>query len=167
MQGKLALLPAIDKVMNELMSRPGTLVSPDVPLANERALLASEKKLGLFCAGAASQRFGTELVDQQEVGSDLADILIEVLVLESTILRAEKMSARKAIGAKLAAYYAVRSFNIVRNAAERILGAVAEGDILQTQMAILRRISRHEPINLANLGREIASAMTDAGRYTV
>ena len=167
MQGKLALAPAMDKAMDEVISRSGTRVSPDGPLANERALLASEKKLGLFCAGVASQKFGTELVDQQEVVSDLADILIEVLVLESTILRAEKMGAKKAIGGKLAAYYAARSFNIVRNAAERILGAVAEGDMLQTQMAILRRISRHEPINLAYLGREIASTMTDAGRYTI
>ena len=99
--------------------------------------------------------------------SDLADILIEVLVLESTILRAEKMSAKKPLGVKLAKYYAVRSFNVVRNAAERAIGAVAEGDMLQTQMAILRRLTKHEPVNSAELGREIASVMTDAGRYTI
>ncbi len=167
MQGKLALLPAIQKVMDELMSGPGTRISSDEPLAGERALLASAKKLGLFCAGAASQRFGMELTDRQEVVSDLADILIEVLVLESTILRAEKMSARKPLGTKLAKYYTVRSFNIVRNAAERVIGSVAEGDVLQTQMAILRRLTKHEPVNSAELGREIASVMTDAGRYTI
>jgi butyryl-CoA dehydrogenase len=108
-----------------------------------------------------------ELTDRQEVVSDLADILIEVLVLESTILRAEKMSARKPLGTKLAKYYTVRSFNIVRNAAERVIGSVAEGDVLQTQMAILRRLTKHEPVNSAELGREIASVMTDAGRYTI
>jgi butyryl-CoA dehydrogenase len=167
MQGKLALLPAIQKVMDEVMSGPGTRLSFDGPLANEQALLANAKKLGLFCAGAASQRFGAELTDQQEVVSDLADILIEVLVLESTILRAEKMSVKKPLGVKLAKYYAVRSFNVVRNAAERVVGSVAEGDMLQTQMSILRRLSKHEPVNSAELGREIASVMTDAGRYTI
>jgi butyryl-CoA dehydrogenase len=149
------------------MSGPDTRVSFDGPLAGERTLLANAKKIGLFCAGAASRRFGTELADQQEVASDLADVLIEVLVLESTILRAEKMSDKKPLGVKLAKYYALRSFNVIRNAAERILGSVAEGDMLQTQMAILRRLSKHEPVNLAELGREIASVMADAGRYTI
>ena len=55
MQGKLALLPAIQSVMDEVMSGPGTRISFDGPLANEHALLANAKKLGLFCAGAASQ----------------------------------------------------------------------------------------------------------------
>jgi butyryl-CoA dehydrogenase len=167
MQGKLALLPAIQRVMDEVMSGPGTRISFDGPLANEHALLANAKKLGLFCAGAASQQFGTELANQQEVVSDLADILIEVLVLESTILRAEKMSTRKPLGVKLAKYYAPRSFNIIRNAAERVLGSVAEGDMLQTQMAILRRLTKHEPVNSAELGREIACVTIDAGRYTI
>jgi butyryl-CoA dehydrogenase len=167
MQAKLALLPAIQKVTDEVMSGPGTRVSFDGPLAGERTLLANAKKIGLFCAGAASRRFGTELADQQEVASDLADVLIEVLVLESTILRAEKMSDKKPLGVKLAKYYALRSFNVIRNAAERILGSVAEGDMLQTQMAILRRLSKHEPVNSAVLGREIASVMADAGRYTI
>ena len=167
MQGKLALLPAIQKVMDEVMSASGMRASFEGPLASEHALLVNGKKIGLFCAGAASQRFGMELADQQEVVSDLADILIEVLVLESTILRAEKMSAKKPLGVKLAKYYSVRSFDVVRNAAERILGAVAEGDMLQTQMAILRRLTKHDPVNSALLGREIASVMTDAGRYTI
>jgi butyryl-CoA dehydrogenase len=166
-QGELALLPAIQKVMDEVIAGPSPRDSFDGPLANERALLASEKKLGLFCAGVASQRFGTQLADQQEVVSDLADILIEVLVLESTILRAEKMYSRKPLGVKLAKYYAARSFNVVRNAAERALGSAAGGDVLQTHMAILRRLTKHEPVNSTDLGREIASVMTDAGRYTI
>jgi butyryl-CoA dehydrogenase len=167
MQGKLALLPAIQRVMDEVMNGSGRRASFDGPLMNEHVLLADAKKLGLFCAGAASQRFGNELADQQEVVSDLADILIEILVLESTVLRAEKMSTKKPLAVKLAKFYARRSFNLVRNAAEQVLGAVAEGDMLQTQMAIFRRLTRHEPANSAELGRAIASAMIDAGRYTV
>jgi len=167
MQGKLALLPAIQRVMDEVMSGRGMLAAFDGPLANEHAILARAKRVGLFCAGAASQKFGTDLSDQQEIVSDLADILIEVLVLESAVLRAEKMSGKKPLGAKLAKYYAERSFNVIRNAAERVLGAVAEGDMLQTQMAILRRLTKHEPVNLSALGREIASAMTEAGRYGI
>lgn len=166
-QGKLSLMPAIQKVMDEVMSGTAGRSSFEGPLAEEHALLASEKRLALFCAGMASQRFGMQLADQQEVMGDLADILIEVLVFESAILRADKMAHHKPFGAKLARYYSGRSFNVVRNAAERVIGAVAEGDMLQTSSAMLRRLTKHEPVNLAALGREIAQAMVDAGRYAI
>ncbi len=167
MQGKVPLMPAIQKVMDEMMNGTGGRNSFDGPMAEEHAILASAKKLALFCAGVASQRFGTQLADQQEVMGDLADILIEVLVLESVILRGEKMGPRKPLGPKLAKYYSGRSFNIIRNAAERVVGAVAEGDMLQTYSTMLRRLTKHEPVNLAVLGREIAAPMIDAGRYTI
>ncbi|HEV2578903.1 MAG TPA: acyl-CoA dehydrogenase family protein [Acidobacteriaceae bacterium] len=167
MQGKLRLMPAIQKVMDEVMNRNDGRASSDGPLAEEHAVLASAKKVGLFCAGVATQRFGMQLADQQEIMGDLADILIEVLVLESAILRAEKMQLNKPLGPKLAKYYSIRSFNVIRNAAERVIGAAAEGDMLQTSSAMLRRLTRHEPVNMAVLGREIAAAMIDAGRYAI
>jgi butyryl-CoA dehydrogenase len=167
MQGKLPLMPAMQKVMDEVMNGAGGRSSFDGPLAEEHAILANAKRLGLLCAGVASQRFGVQLADQQEIVGDLADILIEVLVLESVVLRAEKMSANKPLGPKLAKYYSGRSFNIIRNAAERVIGAAAEGDMLQTSSAMLRRLTKHEPVNLTVLGREIAAAMIDAGRYAI
>ncbi len=165
LQGKLALLPAIQKVMDEVMAGPSPREEQSGPLAAQRALLASAKKIGLFCAGAASQKFGQGLEEQQEVMGALADIIIEVLALESTLLRTEKMGGSKPIAISLAKYYAARSFRIVEGAAERVIGAVAEGDMLRTQMTIFRRLSKHEPENTVALGREIATAMTDAGRY--
>jgi len=167
MQGRLALLPAIKKVMDEVMAGPGERNGFHGTLADERALLANAKKLGLFCAGVASQKFGMELADQQEVMGMLADILAEVLVLDSVVLRTAKMAGRNALGVKLAKYYAARSMRVIVNAAERVIGAVAEGDMLRTQMVILRRLTKYDPINTVALGRDIASAMVEAGRYTI
>jgi alkylation response protein AidB-like acyl-CoA dehydrogenase len=167
LQGRLALLPAIKKVMDEVMAGPSARTAYEGALADERALLANAKKLGLFCAGAASQRFSTDLADQQEIMGALADILSEVLTLESAILRAEKMAGRNMLAIKMAKYYAARSFRIVETSAERLLGAVAEGDMLRTQMAIFRRLAKHEPINTVTLGREISAAMVEAGRYSL
>jgi alkylation response protein AidB-like acyl-CoA dehydrogenase len=167
MQGRLALLPAIQKVMDEVMAGPGMRSAGEGALAEEFALLASAKKLGLFCAGAASQRFGNDLAEQQEVMGMLADILAEILVLESTLLRTEKMGGKNQLAIKLAKYYAARSFRVVSSAAERVMGAVAEGDMLRTQMAIFRRLIKHEPSNTVALGRDIAAAMVEAGRYTI
>lgn len=167
LQGRLALLPAIKNLMDEVMAGPVARDSYDGPLADERALLASAKKLGLFCAGAASQKFGTDMAEQQEVMGALADILIEVLAMESVILRTEKMAGNKPLAVSLTKYYAARSFRTVESAAERVMGAVAEGDMLRTQMAIFRRLAKHEPANTVVLGREIAAAMVEAGRYSI
>jgi acyl-CoA dehydrogenase-like protein len=88
-----------------------------------------------------------------------------VLALESIVLRTEKMNKPNSIAVKLTKYYAAHSFRIIENAAERVLAAVAEGDMLRTQMTIFRRLSKHEPVNTIALGREISAAMVDAGRY--
>lgn len=167
LQGRLALLPAIKQVMDEVMAGPVAKAEYDGPLAEERALLASAKKLGLFCAGAASQRFGMDLADQQEVMGALSDVLIEVLALESAILRTEKMAGKNELAIKMTKYYAAKSFRVVEASAERVVAAVAEGDMLRTQMAIFRRLAKHEPVNTVTLGREIAAVMVEAGRYTL
>jgi len=165
LQGTLPLLPAIKKVMDEVMAGPAAKVSYDGPLAEERALLASAKKISLFCSGAASQKFGNDLGEQQEVMGALADILSEVLALESSILRTEKMNKPTSMAVKLTKYYAAHAFRVIEGAAERVLAAVAEGDMLRTQMTIFRRLSKHEPVNTIALGREISAAMVEAGRY--
>jgi alkylation response protein AidB-like acyl-CoA dehydrogenase len=165
LQGTLPLLPAIKKVMDEVMAGPAAKVSYDGPLAEERALLASAKKISLFCSGAASQKFGNDLGEQQEVMGALADILSEVLALESSILRTEKMNKPGSMAVKLTKYYAAHSFRVIEGSAERVLAAVAEGDMLRTQMTIFRRLSKHEPVNTIALGREISIVMVEAGRY--
>jgi alkylation response protein AidB-like acyl-CoA dehydrogenase len=167
MQGRLPLLPAIGKVMDEVMAGPSAREEASGPLAAETALLASAKKLGLFCSGAASQKYPTNLQDQQEIMGALADILIEVLVMESAILRAGKFAGRSAVAVQLAQLSTARSFRIIQDSAERILGAIAEGDMLRTQMAIFRRLAKHDPINTVAIGRAVAEEMVAAERYTL
>jgi butyryl-CoA dehydrogenase len=142
------------------------------PLGAERKLLANTKKLALFGAGAASQKYMQALADQQEIMGALADCITEVYALESCILRAEKLAAnRGATGARQAIamtqYYAAKAFRTVETSVHKVIAAVGEGDMLRTQMAILRRLSKHEPANTIALGRQIARQVIEAGRYTV
>ena len=166
-QGRLALLPAIKRVTDEVMAGRWDHAYFEGPLEHERNLLASAKKLGLFCAGSVSQKFGMELAEQQEIVGMLADMLSEILVLDSVILRTEKMAGSNPLAIKLAKYSATRSMRIIRSAAERLIGAVAEGDDLRTMVAIFRRLTKHDPIDTVTLGRDIAGAMVQAGRYTI
>ena len=64
-------------------------------------------------------------------------------------------------------YYAAKAMQTVEFSSRKVIAAVAEGDMLRTQMAILRRLSKHEPADTIALGRQIAAHVVSAGRYSV
>jgi butyryl-CoA dehydrogenase len=170
--GQLPLLAAVKKLMDEVMAGPSAAEDRGGPLAAEHHLLANVRKLALFAAGAASQKYMMGLADQQEVMGALADCIMEVFALESCILRAEKSIAARGEGAAKQAiamtrYYAAKAMQTVELSARKVIAAVAEGDTLRTQMAILRRFSKYEPADTIGLGRQIAQHVLAAGRYSV
>jgi butyryl-CoA dehydrogenase len=165
--GKLALMPAIQALMDEVMAGPVAKEERDGALAAEFELLAAAKKLTLFVAGAAVQRYSTALADEQEVMAALADMAIQVFTMESAILRADKMGPAKTNAIAMARLYTAKAIEIVELSARRVIAAVAEGEMLRTQMAILRRLAKHEPANTIALHREVAQAVVKAGKYAV
>ncbi|HYG97854.1 MAG TPA: acyl-CoA dehydrogenase family protein [Terriglobales bacterium] len=171
MTGQLPLMPAIKKVMDEVMS-PTMAEVPEGPLGAERALIANAKKIGLLVAGAASQKYMQAIADQQEVMGALADIIIETFAMESAVLRAQKIATtRGEAAAKLpiamAQVYVEKAMNTIEARAKRLIAAVAEGDMLRTQMAILRRLLKYEPYNTIVLRQQIAAKLIETGKYAV
>lgn len=167
--GKLALMPAINRLMDEVMAGPLEREERDSPLRQEFALLASAKRLCLFTAGAATQRYQQQLADQQEVMSAIADMVIEIFAAESAMLRAEKMSAKfvAAIPVAMAGIYASTAVERIEIAARRVIASIAEGDTLRTQSAILRRLAKNDFINTIALRRQVAQHVIQAGKYTL
>jgi alkylation response protein AidB-like acyl-CoA dehydrogenase len=172
MSGQLPLLAAIKQVMDELMAGPSMGEDNEGPLANEHKLLANARKLTMLAAGAASQRYMQALADQQEIMGALADCITEVYAIESCILRAEKLImnrgesvAKQAIA--MTQYYTARAFQTVELATRKVIAGVAEGDMLRTQVAMLRRLAKHEPVDTISLGRQIARHVIAAGRYSL
>ncbi len=167
--GQLPLLSAIKKLMADVMEPPSFDGDDDTndPLATEAALLANLKKAALFCSGSASQKYMQALADQQEAMGDLADITMAVFALESALLRARKLG--RAAGSKTAQsmvkLFAADALTTTEKAARRVLAAVAEGDMLRTQLAILRRLLKHTPEDTIALGRQVAQRQLDAGGY--
>jgi alkylation response protein AidB-like acyl-CoA dehydrogenase len=170
--GKLALIPAIKTLMDEVMAGPVAKEDREGPLAAEFDMLASAKKLTLFAAGVATQRYSAALADEQEVMAALADMITEVFTMESAVLRAEKIAAISPAGAPviavtLARLYAAKAMNIVELAARKVVAAAAEGDMLRTQMTILRRLARHDPTDTIPLRRQAAAHVVRAGKYAL
>jgi alkylation response protein AidB-like acyl-CoA dehydrogenase len=172
MSGQLPLMPAIKKLMDEVLAGPSVGEELEGPLAEERKLVAQAKKLGLFVSGAATQKYMQAIQDQQEVMGAIADIVIETYAMESAVLRAQKMAESKseavaALPIAMTRVYLSQAMEKIEAAAKKIIAAVAEGDMLRTQLAILRRLAKHEPFNTIELRQQIAGKMIERGKYTL
>jgi alkylation response protein AidB-like acyl-CoA dehydrogenase len=174
LSGQLPLLPAIKRLMDEIM-QPPSFESEEAEglLAREAKVLASLRKIFLLAAGAASQRFMTALQDEQEVMADLADCIAAIYALESALLRARKLagagsrssSGAAATAAAMTSAFADQALATVEQAARRVLAASAEGDALGIQLSVLRRFARVAPAESIAIDRQIARYFLDAGRY--
>jgi len=169
MSGALPLISAAQKIADEVLAGPGFEEPSAEPLAAEVKAVQNAKKIFLQASGTAVQKYMDKISDQQEVLAGLAEIVMEVYAMESATLRAQKMLARKASSAPVA-LAACQSF--VYDAADRVeknartvLSAVTEGDMLRTQLAVLKRFSKREPVNTIALHEQIAKAAIEAGRY--
>jgi alkylation response protein AidB-like acyl-CoA dehydrogenase len=172
MSGQLPLMPAIKKLMDEVLSGPSVGEELEGPLAEERKLVISAKKLGLFVAGAATQKYMQAIQDQQEVMGAIADIVIETYAMESAVLRAQKIAERNGENAAflpiaMTRVYLSQAMEKIEAAARKVIAAVADGDMLRTQLAILRRLAKHEPFNTIELRQQIAHKVIERGRYTL
>ena len=179
MSGQLPLMPAIKKLMDEVLSGPslGEEIEGPLALSEERKLVAQAKKLGLFVSGAATQKYMQTIQDQQEAMGAIADMTIEIYAMESAVLRAQKMvegassskqgEASAALPIAMTRVYLTQAFEKVEAGAKKVIADVAEGDMLRTQLAIVRRLSKHEPFNTIALRQQIAQKTIERGKYTL
>jgi butyryl-CoA dehydrogenase len=170
MSGQLPLMPAIKKLMEEVLSGPSTGEEIDGALAEERKLVAQAKKLGLFVSGSATQKYMQKIQDQQEVMGAIADMTIEIYAMESAVLRTQKIVEQKgdaaaALPLAMTRVYLTQALEKVEAAARKVIADVADGDMLRTQLAIVRRLSKHEPFNTIALRQQIAQKTIEAGKY--
>jgi alkylation response protein AidB-like acyl-CoA dehydrogenase len=172
MTGQLPLMPAIKKLMDEVLSGPSLGEDLEGTLTEERKLVAQAKKLGLFAAGAATQKYMQAIQDQQEIMGAIADMTIETYAMESAVLRAQKIVQVKgesaaALPIAMTRVYLSQAFEKIESAAKKVIAAVADGDMMRTQLAILRRLGKYEPFNTIELRQQIAQRMIERGKYTL
>lgn len=170
MKGQLGLIPAAQKVMDEVLS-PGSSDNEEQGLLGaEAAMVEGAKRTALFTAGLAVQKYGPGLVDEQEIVAVLSNIILEVYAMESTLLRAQKRSA--ATSPDLAHLYCDASRCYIQSAADRLevearraLPRLAEGDTLRSYTALLRRFLRRVPADTIELRRRLADRALELDRY--
>lgn len=167
LKGELPLMEATQGLQEELM---GMLSTPDESevLGAETHLLEMAKKIFLFVGGTAVQKYMQSLKNEQEILANLADIIIEIYAIESALLRAKKAIAngQKAdLKVAMVEVYSREAFSRIENYAKEVLAAMEEGDVLRTQLTVLRKLTRVQPVNSKTLKRQIAAAVIEAEKY--
>ncbi|WP_345597440.1 acyl-CoA dehydrogenase family protein [Salinimicrobium sp. 3283s] len=172
MKGHVDLLGPATKVGEELTGIP-SFDKPDFSelFAEEKEMVKKLKKVFLMVAGSAVQKFGPQLEDHQQLLLASADILIEIYMAESTILRTEKNVNRfgadtqkeQIAMAKLYLYHAV---DIINQKAKEGIVSFAEGDEQRMMLMGLKRFTKYEnQPNVVELRKVIADKVIGENKY--
>jgi alkylation response protein AidB-like acyl-CoA dehydrogenase len=171
MKGELPLLQKANDLQQELMMLIPTEVGIE-PLDQEKHLVSMAKKVFLMIAGLAVQKYGTKLENEQEILANIADIVSEIYAMESVVLRTDKAingDGTDKNGHKLlmTQVYCQEAFNRIEAHAKETLIAVEDGDQLRMMLSALRKLIRHDPVNVIKKKRQIAEKVLGQGRYIV
>ncbi|OHB78920.1 MAG: hypothetical protein A2W31_10585 [Planctomycetes bacterium RBG_16_64_10] len=170
-RGKLPLLAAIGRVQKELVGMsPMGGSAPTEAIPRAETAVANIRRLTLFLAGVSYQRFGNGLLEEQEVLAGLADAIMELYKLESTMLRAKKTTARPdakraSLQQDLLVLQLEDTLSTVQSAAHTILPHVSTGDELRSYLGLVRRLLKTEPTDVVAVGRRVGQTVYDAQSY--
>ncbi len=171
MKGELALIPAATRLMDEILGMsPAEETEAEGPLSEEARILAGAKKTVLLVAGSAIQRYMQALPEEQEVIGALSNLVMDVYAMESALLRTQKGIEKTSAEACATEIDATRAY--VFDAADRMevearraLARIAEGDMLRTQLAVLRRFLKRTPVDTIAIKRRVANRALELNRY--
>jgi hypothetical protein len=170
MTGEIDLLGPAKAVAKELMSIPSFDAPSDALFAMEKKVLKNLKKTILMVAGTAAQKLGDKLALEQEVMMNIANMIIEVYMLESALLKTEKLvykDGKEAHEEKIS-----MSINFLHQAVEEVrkngkeaLFAILDGDEQKMLLMGLKRFTKVQPTNLKEHRRLIAEKLIEANQY--
>jgi alkylation response protein AidB-like acyl-CoA dehydrogenase len=174
LKGRLDLLGPARRAQEALLAPPSDGDGPvaDPRLAEETRLVDGLRTVTLLLAGAAVQRFGTDLDAEQEVLAGLADLTIALLVSESALLRAGQAATEAAADVAerhvdLARLTVLDRIGPAELTARALAPRVAEGDDARLLQSGVRRLLRPEPVDRVPIARRLAEAIAAAGGYPI
>ncbi|KPM33159.1 Butyryl-CoA dehydrogenase [Croceitalea dokdonensis DOKDO 023] len=173
MKGHVDLLGPATAVGEELMGIP-SFDTPDYSalFAEEKDLVKRLKKVFLMVAGSAVQKFGPQLEEHQQLLMAASDILIQVYLAESAILRTEKNAKRfgeeaQATQIAMSKLYLYRAVDIIAQRGKEAIVSFSEGDEQKMMLMGLKRFTKYanQP-NVVALRTQIAERVAADGGYT-
>ena len=171
MKGELDIMSPALAVGKEILGVPNfTVTLPDGPFGKEKLVLENLKKATLLVAGAALQKFTTAIEEQQEIMMAVSDMMIEIYVAESVLLRVEKLmdqdgEAAHQIAKDCAMVYLHKAVDKCAISGKEVIEGFAKGDELNVLLLGLKRFTKIDPMNQIEARRRIAEATIEKKSY--
>jgi len=168
--GEIDLFGPAKAVAKELMSIPSCDTPSTELFAEEKKVLKNLKKSILMVAGTAAQKLGDKLALEQEVMMNISDMIIEVYMLESALLKTEKLIAKNGREkheekVSMCINFLHHSVEEIRKNGKEALFAIAEGDEQKMLLMGLKRFTKAQPTNLKEHRRLIAKKLIKENKY--
>lgn len=173
MKGEVDLFTPAMAVQKELMSVPDFGAdSSDDYFAAEKKALKNAKKAILMTAGAGVQKFAQAFEKEQEIIMDISDMLIEVFVSESLLLRTEKLVSIKgaeacALEIDITKTYLSDAFERIQISGKHAVSSFNDGDVLRVMLSGLRRFTKYDAVNTVATRRRIADKLITDNQYSI
>lgn len=167
MKGELDLLKPAMAIGKELMGIPSFEV-PDYSeyMSEEKAILHNLKKVFLMVAGAALQKYMMDIEKQQHLLLNASEILNQIYMAESAILRAEKHFDTDSVQASMARLNLYKAVEAISTAAKEGIVSFAEGDEQRMMLSGLRRFTKYTNMpNVVALTEKVAAHFVEKGSY--
>ena len=172
MKGQVDLLGPASQVQEDLMGIPD-FDTPDYSdvMSEEKAIVENLKKIFLMVAGSAVQKYGTDLEAHQQTLMAVSDILIEIYMAESVVLRTEKLSKSRSKDEikeqiAMAQLYLYNAVDIITSKTKESIASIAEGDMQRMMLMGLRRYTKYQNLpNVAELRETIAAQVIKENKY--
>lgn len=167
MKGEIDLLSPAMAISKELMGIPSFEV-PDYSafMSEEKAIIANLKKVFLMVSGAALQKFMMDIEKQQHLLINASEILNQVYMAESAVLRAEKHFAPDSVEAAMAQLNLYKATEKIIAAAKEGIISFAEGDEQRMMLSGLRRFTKYtNHPNVVAFTEKIAAHYVEKGHY--
>jgi alkylation response protein AidB-like acyl-CoA dehydrogenase len=171
-KGQLPLINAMERVTSDILALSDKPLSQGKGLEELARLVENCKKMTLLSLKAVIQAYPDDLGHHQELIGMISNMIIEVFAMDSLLIRTQKINGRWGedkcgIPLAISQVYILDAFMRMERWAKLILAAIAEGDMLRTQLSDLNRLTQYTPVNSVGLRRRIADFMLKAGRYFI
>jgi alkylation response protein AidB-like acyl-CoA dehydrogenase len=172
MSGKIDLMGPGKAIQQELMAIPSFDDDMDAPFAWEDKALKNAKKAFLLVAGGAAQKLMARLKNEQMILMNAADIMIDVYVMESLLLRVKKIVAVKGMEASgvyidMLKVFFTDALDRISKSGRDALSSYAEGDEARIMAMGLKRFVKYTPVNIRDCRRRIARHFLETGYYAI
>jgi hypothetical protein len=168
MKGEFDLFGKAAALWSDLENAASRAAEGEDYFAEKKRYISNFKKAILICIHGASEKFGKQLINEQEVLNNISDMMMETYVAESLMLRINKMES---MGSGSAVYrdildvYVYDAADLIRKSACDAINSFADAGMLPSLKLASEKLTAVRGLDVKDARRRIAGKLIEDNLY--